>query len=165
MTISMNAKRAGLEYWLMGKEGKNCFRFTDAKYAPSGGPTVKPNAKDIPTQARFLDRSLADVMSEMIAIDICTLPSVNPPTILDQMKTPKDPENIHRSIDSPLPSMLRSNTVRRPYRSLNCPMTGLLINCRNENRDPMKPPNRIISSRDPVPPIHCLNSFTPCNAA
>lgn len=44
------------------------------------------------------------VISDIMAIDICTFPSVRPPMILDQTNVTKDPEKIHRSIDSALPN-------------------------------------------------------------
>ncbi len=50
-----------------------------------------------------LDRVSLVVTSEIMAIDICTLPSVSPPTMRDSRNTEKDDENIHSSIESALP--------------------------------------------------------------
>jgi hypothetical protein len=61
-----------------------------------------------------LDLVSGGVRSEIMAIDICTFPSVRPPTILESTKTEKDLAKTHKAIDRAFPIMDNNKTFLLP---------------------------------------------------
>ena len=68
-----------------------------------GGPTVNPIEKQIPTKAKDFDLCKLLEISLIIAIDICTLPSVKPPIMREDTNIKKLLANIHKIIETALP--------------------------------------------------------------